>query len=282
MIPKIKLNDREFLELRDFIHQNFGLYFHDDKQQFINLKLEPRLISLGLKSFWDYLVRLKYEQPDGSESYTMIGLITNNESYFFRDEAQLRVLQQELLPQIKERKRRMKSHTIRILSAGCSTGEEVYTVAMLIYESGSFFWNWDIQIIGIDLSQRAIEHAQRGKYYQRSLRMLPARHLNKFFTKNCDAYSLKNSIMHMTRFVRGNILEEKTWQDLTDLDLILCRNVFIYFSEYYIRKGLDFFSRKLVNQGFLLAGHSEIIHKYSLDFELLRFPQTTIYKKRGL
>ena len=159
----VELTEEEFRLLRDFIHEQFGLFFDDGQRASLRSRLLGRLASLDLRSFEDYYHYLRFGPERAEELERMVSHLTNNETYFFREPPQLQVFADHVLRALKERKARTGDRTLRILSAGCSTGEEAHTLAMIVYDSGQFFWNWDVQVIGLDVDQAALEKARRGR-----------------------------------------------------------------------------------------------------------------------
>ncbi len=254
MIYQFELTELQFRLIRDFIHEKFGIYFKDEKISFMQMKLYPRVLSLGLGSFGDYFNLVKYEPDSEKELSRMLSLLTNNETYFFRELPQLKVFRDALLPQLRERKFARNEKEIRVVSAGCSTGEEVYTLAMLAFETGSFFWGWDVQIIGMDISETALEAARQGSYYASSFRMTEAAYIKKFFSPNSGDYQVKDNIRRMISFVYGNITNPQTWEGFKEIDIIFCRNVLIYFSEKKIKTAVGNFYQALREGGHLLLG----------------------------
>jgi chemotaxis protein methyltransferase CheR len=282
MIYQFSLTEMEFRYLRDFIHDKFGIYLEDAKRSFVQMKLYPRVIALGLTSFRNYLQAVRYG-PDGArELARMISFLTNNETYFFRETPQLKLFRDVLLPEVREKKLAGKDNRIRVLSAGCSTGEEVYTLAMLAFETGSFFWDWDLRITGMDIDEKALETAREGNYYARSFRMTDPEYQKKFFSSNSGNFQPRDNIKRMTSFVAGNIAEARTWEAFQDLDIIFCRNVLIYFSPDKVKAAIAHFHRALGKGGYLLLGHSETMTGISDDFELKRCPEAIIYQKKEL
>lgn len=276
-----ELSDVEFFMWREFIHNKFGLYFKDERMGFLRMKLYPRVKSLGLSSFGEYLQIVRSGRNGNGELYRMISLLTNTESYFFRETAQMYVLRDHLLPELHRRCSERQENKINILSAGCSTGEEVYTLAMLIYETGNIALQRDVRIIGMDVNESALEAARRGIYYHRSLRMTDDENMKKFFIPLSGGYAVKERIKEMTSFVKGNIADPLTWPPGNDLNVILCRNVLIYFSEDKMREAVINLSNALGPGAYLLLGHSETQAAAISDLEPRRFPEAIIYKKRN-
>lgn len=280
MIYQFHLTEMEFRLFRDFIHEKFGIYLKDEKRSFLQMKLHPRVNALGLNSFSEYFQLVKYG-PDGARELSrMISYLTNNETYFFRETPQLDVFRDVLLPELREKKLARNEKKIRILSAGCSTGEEVYTLAMLAFETGGFFWGWDLQITGMDIDEKALETARGGVYYDRSFRMTDNGYRKKFFAPNSGNFETRDNIKRLTSFVSGNIAEPRIWEAHGNFDIIFCRNVLIYFSDAKIKTVIDNFSKALEAGGYLLLGHSETLTGMSNDFEPKRFPETIIYRKK--
>lgn len=277
---QFELTDVEFRLVREFIHERFGIYLKDEKRLFVQMRLYPRVMNLGLSSFNDYINHFKYGADRDREVSRVISMLTNNETYFFRELPQLIAFRDFLLKELHESKISSGHKSMKILSAGCSTGEEVYTLAMLAYETGSFFWGWDMHIMGMDISENALETARRGVYYPRSFRMTDPKYLAKFFSSNCENHSAKDSIRRMTSFVPGNITDPADWEDKKGFDIIFCRNVLIYFSEDKVKAAVENFHNALNPGGYLLLGHSETLTGIYDEFEAKRFPQTIVYKKK--
>ncbi|MBN2374665.1 methyltransferase [bacterium] len=276
MINQFQLSELEFLLLQEFIHERFGIFFKGEKRSYINMKISPRLVANGFRSFNEYINFLKYGQGNSRELSTMISQLTNNETYFFREIPQLDIFKEKLLPELREKRIIKDDKRIRVLSAGCSTGEEVYTLAMLTYDTGIFLGGWDIKITGMDISEKAVETARQGLYYERSLRMTDPKYRERFFTPLEGTYIIKNNIKDMASFMTGNIISPLP---SLSYDIIFCRNVLIYFSEAKIKTAISNFYNALRPGGYLLLGHSESLTGIFDKFEIKRFPQALIYKK---
>lgn len=150
-------------------------------------------------------------------------------------------------------------------------------MAMLTFDTGKFFWGWDVEIIGMDINEKALEVARQGTYYERSFRMTNPEYIKRFFTSNSGDFQAKDSIKTMTSFISGNITIS---MDIRDLDAIFCRNVLIYFSEEKIKTAINNFHDSLRPGGYLLLGHSENLTGILNGFETKRFPGAIIYKRR--
>lgn len=281
MIERPELAETEFRLLRDYIHERFGILFKDDKLGFVRMKLQPRVLAAGMAGFGEYLQWLKYGPEAESEQRKAISLLTNNETYFFRELPQLNAFRDLLLPRVRDQKVRQDRRRLRILSAGCSTGEEAYTLAMIVFETGSFFWNWDLRVIGMDIDDQALAQARGGVYPARSFRMAAPEYQNRFFSPNGAGYHVRPNLRQLVDFVPGNIADPSTWPEFGELDFIFCRNVLIYFSEAKVSAAIAAFHSALRPGGCLLLGHSETLTGVVHDFEPLRLPETIVYRRRA-
>jgi chemotaxis protein methyltransferase CheR len=208
----------------------------------------------------------------------MVSHLTNNETYFYRELPQLKVFADHVLPQIKERKTRAGERTLRILSAGCSTGEEAYTLAMIVFDSGHFFWNWDVEVTGLDVDQAALDKAKKGVYQHNSFRGLAPEVKARHFTTVGTSAQVKEPIRRMVSFRRGNLVEPASFDGLARLDAIFCRNVLIYFSDAMILRAVRIFRNILAPGGHLCLGHAESLSRITDLFQPVRFQGAMVYQ----
>jgi chemotaxis protein methyltransferase CheR len=276
-----ELSEEEFRLLRDFIHEQFGLYYDDGQRSSLRARLAGRLSLLGLLSFEDYYRYLRFAPGRAEELQRMVSHLTNNETYFFREMPQLQVLADTVLRRLKEGKAETGERTLRILSAGCSTGEEALTLAMIVYESAQFFWNWDVKVFGMDVDPEALEKARRGTYHQNSLRGVGPEKLERHFLRDGKEVKVKDSIRRLVTFRPGNLLEAESYEGLYPLDVIFCRNVLIYFSDASIRRVAGIFHEALGPAGYLFLGHAESLARITDTFTPIRFQGAMLYQKAG-
>ena len=276
----VEISEEAFRLLRDFIHEKLGIYFDEGHKASLRSRLAGRLNHLDLASFEDYYHYLRFGPQRDEELQHMVSHITNNETYFFREQAQLQVFGDHVLKQLKGRKSQAGSKSLRILSAGCSTGEEVMTLAMIVYDSGQFFWGWDVEIIGMDVDRAALEKANRGVYYHNSFRSVGPALIERHLVRNGGSSEVKNVVRRVARFVHGNITDPASYEGLAPLDAILCRNVLIYFSEAMTRRVVSIFHDVLAPGGFLLLGHAESLSRITDAYTPIRFPGAMIYQKK--
>ena len=276
----VDLSEEEFRLLRDFIHERFGLYFEDNQRASLRSRLAGRLASLDLMNFEDYYRYLRFGPQRTEELERMVSHLTNNETYFYRESPQLQVFAEHVLRSIKERKvAGAGQRTLRILSAGCSTGEEAHTLAMLVYDSGQFFWNWDVQVIGLDVDPQALEKARRGLYFHNSFRSLSPAQLDRHFVRQGAGASVKDAVRRMVTLRHGNLVEPASFDGLAPLDVIFCRNVLIYFSDAMILKVARTFHDLLTPGGYLFLGHAESLSRITDLFTAVRFQGAMVYQK---
>ena len=276
----VVLSEEEFRLLRDFIHEKFGIYFDEGDRALLRSRLLGRLTSLDLVSFEDYYHYLRFAPDRNDELARMITHLTNNETYFFREAGQLQAFSDNVLRLIKERKAKRGDRRLRVMSAGCSTGEEVHTLAMILHETGQFFWNWDVQIIGLDVDHVALEKAKRAVYHHNSFRSTSPEIVEKHFVKQGNgAMQVKESLRRFVRFAQGNILDHSSYEPFRPVDVIVCRNVLIYFSDQATLRAVRLFHDALVPGGYLLLGHAESLSRISDMFVPIRFKGAMIYQK---
>jgi chemotaxis protein methyltransferase CheR len=275
----VELSEEEFRLLRDFIHEQFGLFFDDAQRGSLRARLAGRLSSLGLVSFEDYYHYLRFGPQHAEERDRMAAHLTNNETYFFREMPQLQVFADPVLKGLKDRKSDRGERTIEVLSAGCSSGEEAYTLAMILYDSGLFFWNWDVHVTGMDVDPTALEKARRAVYHPNSFRSIRPPIVEKHFVKEPGGARVKDAIRKMVRFRQGNIIDPASYEGLPPMDAIFCRNVLIYFSDAMILKVVKLFHGAMAPGGHLFLGHAESLSRITDLFTPIRFQGAMAYQK---
>lgn len=208
----------------------------------------------------------------------LLPLLTTGETFFFRDRGQVAVLKERLLPELLAR--RASERTLRIWSAGCSTGEEAYTLAMLVDQVLPTWQQWDVVIYGTDINRHAIERAREGIYTDWSFRMVEPQIRGSYFRQHSDGWEIDRRFLQMVQFQVGNLVADpfpSPQSGLYDFDLILCRNVFIYFSTTTIVSVLEKFARSLRDDGYLMCGHVEVPFGTNLSLQARAFPEATVY-----
>jgi len=274
-----ELTEEEFRLLREFIHERFGLFFEESQRDSLRSRLAGRLSSLGLLSFEDYYRYLRFGPQRLEEEARMISHLTNNETYFFREAAQLQVFADVALRNVKERKTREGGRTLRVLSVGCSTGEEALTLAMIVYDSGQFFWGWDVRIIGLDVDPEALGKAERGLYHRNSFRAMTAAATERHFVKSAAGMQAKDVLRRMVNLRQGNLLDPASFEGIAPVDVIFCRNVLIYFSDATTLRAVRLFHDSLHPGGYLFLGHAESLSRITDTFTPIRFQGAMVYQR---
>ena len=209
----------------------------------------------------------------------MISHLTNNETYFFRESPQLQVFADPILKSLKERKAQTGDRALRVLSAGCSTGEEAHTLAMIIHDSGQFFWNWDVHVFGVDVDAAAVEKARRAVYFHNSFRSVSPAVMERHFVRQGPGAQVKEGIRKLAHFQQGNIMEPASYEGMAPLDAVFCRNVLIYFSDEATLKVVRLFHEALAPGGYLFLGHAESLSRITDLFTPIRFQGAIVYQK---
>jgi chemotaxis protein methyltransferase CheR len=265
----------EFRLLRDAIHDYCGIDFRDHALPILQRRLQPRLEALSLASFTEYHRHILVNRDRRAELERIVELVTTNETYFFREPNGLDAFQSEILPEIFRRK---KSRRLHVWSAGSSTGEEAYTVAILIVESGLFL-NWDVRIFGNDISRRVLHIARSGAYGRASFRTTEERYLHRYFREVDGKQVIRDEIKALVTFGHCNLLDEGMLSVVNDVDVVFCRNVLMYFDIPARKRTIESFHRKLVKGGYLLLGHSESLLNLTTAFELVHLKRDMVYRK---
>jgi len=272
------MSEDEFCLLRDCIYGHCGIYFDSDSKYILEKRLSRRLTDLNLLSFYDYYHYLKYNRNKDQELMDIMDVLTTNETYFFRESFQLKAFTDEIIPEIIKIKGSRGMRSLRIWSAGCSTGEEPYTIAMLL-SSIPELKGWNIEIIGTDISQRVLQHARRAVYGKASFRTTEDHYLQSFFMPQDDGYKVNDSIRKLVTISHLNLFDTGRMNMLGKMDIIFCRNVIIYFDRAAKKRVVESFHNSLYDGGFLLLGHSESLMNVTTLFTLRHFKNDMIYQK---
>ena len=272
---ELELSDKEFNSFRDLIAERAGIYFEPGKQDLLRTNLLQRMEDCGLSNFVDYFQLLS--SPAGTKEFDhLLNLIIIPETYFFRDQAQFRALEHSIIPEILKNESD-SGPSLRIWSAGCSTGEEPYTIALIVAAGVKCP---SVQILATDVSNASLEAARRGVYGARSVRDVPKEYLSRFFSKKKDKYFLDESIKQMVEFSYFNLVTEPyPLLEMSGWDIIFCRNVTIYFQHESTKKVIHNFYRSLRQGGYLFAGYSESLRYLSDEFTTVQVGGTFVYKK---
>jgi chemotaxis protein methyltransferase CheR len=274
----VNLSVDDFIKLRNFIYQKVGIYFDEKKIYFLKKRLQTRMESLNLTEPNQYIRLLNFNDPLGHELQEMVNLITTNETYFFREFEHLRVFAEECIPFACELKQNSEKK-LRIWSAGCSSGEEPYTLSIILMEILENYRSWDILIKGTDIDLIALDKAMVGKYDLRSVKDVPKEYLEKYFDINNDSFYIKSEVKGLVRFEHLNLMEKNMTRLETGYDFVFCRNVLIYFNEASRKEVVDQFYNSLNKNGFIFLGHAESVGRISTAFTLKKMGGSLVYMK---
>ena len=272
------MSEEEFRLIRDIIYSHCGLFFDSDTKYLLEKRLSRRLQLYQLQTFKDYHYFLKYDRKKDQELSDLMDVLTTNETYFFREAFQLKALTDEILPELKAAKEQKGEKTLRIWSAGCSTGEEPYTIAMLIMEMGCFH-GWRVEIVGTDISNRVLQYSRKAVYGKSSFRTTEERYVRRFFQEQEDGFRVNDEVRELVTISHLNLFDQNRLALLGKMDVIFCRNVIIYFDQTAKKKVIDIFYRMLHEGGYLLLGHSESLMNISTAFTLRHLKNDMVYQK---
>ena len=272
----IPLEPEVFRLIRDFVRDYCGIFFDDHSQYLMEKRLSRRLRSYHFSNFRDYYRHLLYHRNRDEELASIIDILTVNETYFFREQNQLKAFTEEILPELKKTNREKKR--LKIWSAGCSTGEEPYTIAMLVLETGGFH-SWNIEIFGSDINQRVLQVARSGIYRKNSFRTTEQYYLRKYFREEDSLFTISDTVKQHVNFSHLNLLDPVKTKLAGTVDVIFCRNVLIYFDYPSRKKVIEMFYDRLGDGGYLLLGHAESLINISTAFTLKHLKYDMVYQK---
>ncbi len=272
LIPIEKLK-----RLRDFINSKFGIFIEDFKLDSIyKRKFEKLMEKHGYTSFENFYNDIIFRKNSKLHD-DFLNSITVNETYFFREEYQFKTLINYVLLELHSRK--PSNLPINILSAPCSTGEEVYSIAIYIMEEGKIINERDIMLLGIDIDKDAIEKAKTGLYSERSVHKIPPHILNKYFRKVGKYYQVIDTLRQAVNFRVVNVLDRYAMKKLGKFDVIFSRNMLIYFDDHNKRETISIFYNILNPGGYLFLGHAEKIPSEIKLFKQIKIGDIFVYRK---
>ncbi len=274
-----ELSTEQFHQLTQQIYQRLGLRFEDKKTYFVQKRVEKRMEALGYGDPKEYIFLLCFADPEGKEMQALANLITTNETYMFREYEQLEGFANCCLPEVLSAKQARGEQKLRIWSAGCSSGEEPYTLAIILQEIFPQSQFWDCEIVATDIDENMLATARKGRYGARSVRDVPDEYLNKYFTQDGDSYLVRPKTASLVRFEHFNLHDRMAYRAMRNFDFIFCRNVLIYFDDLSRKLAVDNFYNSLNRGGYIFLGHSESIGRISTAFKLKRLDGHLVYAK---
>ncbi len=265
------LTDREFEEFRELIYKESGITFSDTNRPVLESRIRDALRHKGLNSVDEYY---KLVSSDKNELNEMLDSVTTNLTRFFRNQPQFDTLERFVLPEIIKRKGASTEKRIRVWSAGCSTGEEPYTIAMVLKETVPP--SFKVEIVASDISLKCLMTARAGFYDDSKIIGIPEKYLGKYFERKPGGWQAKEELMGMIRFDYNNLSHKSNH---SDVDILFCRNVLIYFDDAVQKAVVDGFWDAMSPKSYLFIGHSESLFGMDTKFVFVKTPWACIYKK---
>jgi len=272
----MQVDAAEWKLLTDLIQQRFGLTFDGVRGTILESRLRPRLRELHLQSTRDYYHYLCFHPDREAEFARLPPLITNNETYFFREPNQFDILVRHVIP---ERRQALKSRPFRVLSAGCSSGEEAYSAVIAFQNAGLELTGVRWEVDGCDLNPHRVAQARSATYDLTSLRACDEETRRRYFTETEGRYRLRERHRKGVRFFETNLAAPNGTFGWGTYDAILCRNMLIYFSDEAFDSLIGLFARSLCSGGYLLLGHSESLLDRPGPFAPVSFGSGVVYRK---
>ncbi|MDD5928197.1 MAG: protein-glutamate O-methyltransferase CheR [Spirochaetales bacterium] len=265
------LNDADFERFRKTIYDESGITFSATNRPILDSRIKEILREKKLDSVDDYY---KLITSDHEEMKRMLDAVTTNLTRFFRNQPHFDALEKYVIPHVLEEKKKTGDKTVRVWSAGCSTGEEPYTIAMLLKRILPV--GYDFQVTASDISLKSLMVGQSGFYADNKVDGIPPDYLSQYFTKSAGGYQVNKEIMSKVKFDYHNL---KNDSGMRNLDVIFCRNVLIYFDEPAQLAVINRFYNSMAPQSYLFIGHSESLFGMKTDFEFLKTEWACFYSK---
>ncbi len=279
-MAKIKLHLETFKQLRDFIYERCGISFQENKVYLLEDRLGHRLQERNFSTFEEYIHFLRYDVRKDDELRELYKSVTTNETSFFRDNLQLEAFRTGILPKVAESKRSSPEKRIKIWSAACSTGEEPYTLAMIMMEEGIVAKGFTPNVLASDISDGVLQSAKRAVYGEYSTRNIPEQYRRKYFyLDDGGGLAVNPAIKNMVRFDNINLIDHMKMRQIREMDIIFCRNVLIYFDDAAKKKVLTHFYDNLAKGGYLVIGFSESLFNLTRAFRPVSINRIVVYQK---
>jgi chemotaxis protein methyltransferase CheR len=270
-----RLTPEEFSRFARLVYDESGIFMKDTKITLLSNRLRKRLQNLNLSTFQEYYEYIQKLKDKTVEIVELLDVVSTNETYFFRNERHFDALVQKSFVDISAKK---KVKSLTIWSAGCSTGEEPYTIGICLLESGKLFPGWKLQILATDIAPSVLDFAQKGYYSGRRIEKVPPALMKKYFTPQPDhpeIFKINDEVRNLVKFSRLNLFKD---QFPRDIDIIFCRNVMIYFDREHQKELVGNFYKSLSKEfGYFYIGHSETLHSISDDFNYVKLMDSPVY-----
>lgn len=271
------MNETNFNHLKELIYHSSGIACDYADLATLEHRLRPRVEALNLRTLDQYVYYLQFDPNRHDEVQHLIDAIVVTDTYFFREARSLRAFQEEILPELVEND--YGSRTLRVWSAGCATGEEAYTLAIILLET-PYLRDWAVEVLGTDISARALQAAQTGRFREPSFRATDAPTRERYFTLQPDGtWLIDERLRKMVHFTHGNLAERRYINMLSDVDMIFCRNVITYFDDATRRRTAERFQHQMRDGGYLILGAAESFVTLNTPLRLVHLENDLAYQK---
>ncbi len=278
---KSQMSDTDFILFQKLLLDHTGLYYEKRRKHQVVSGLVERMTHREIDSFGAYYHFLKHHPEAPHEIQDLIDELTIQETSFFRNKPQFDVLKSLVIPEIIQ-KQQTEGKSIRVWSAGCSTGQEIYSIAIFLSELLPEFKSWNISLLATDISRRALESVKRGIYHKKFMQSIPEHYRIKYFKERGNEVEISDQMRKMVKVERHNLaVDSFNHSQMKYLDIIFCKNVTIYFNQETTQRIMNEYYRSLKEGGYLFLGHSETLWKISDLFQTLEFSDTFLYRKGG-
>ena len=273
------LSIEQFQTLSQQIYQKLGLHFDDKKIYFLKTRVAKRMTALGLDDPREYMFKLSYADPHGEEMQALANLVTTNETYMFREYDQLQAFANYCLPEVLSAKQARGERTLRIWSAGCSSGEEPYTLAMIVQDVFPQAQSWDCEIVATDIDENMLRRVASARYGTRSVADVPDEYRAKYLIEDGGEWIVRKRTTALVKARHLNLSDRMAMRAMRGFDFIFCRNVLIYFDDLSRKAVVDHFYNALNPGSYVFLGHSESVGRVNTAFKLKRFESHLVYVK---
>jgi chemotaxis protein methyltransferase CheR len=275
------MTDSEFRMLCELIKSRCGLHFDEDSRFLVEKRVARRIQEAEVASFSAYHLLLRDGRHGDEEFANLVDALTTNETYFFRESRQLRALIDEIIPDIQARRRGQgRTGPVTIWSAGCSSGEEPYSIAAMAIEAG-IDPQKELRIYASDISRAMLARSRRGVYREASFRETSPAMRERYFVAKDGHHTISDQVRRCVDFIHLNLMDRSKIALLGSIDVVVCRNVIIYFDLATKKRVIETFYEKLRPGGYLLLGHSESLINVSSAFELKHLKNDLVYRRPG-
>ena len=273
------LTVEQFQSLSQQIYQKLGLHFDEKKIYFLKTRVAKRMAALGMDDARDYVFLVSYADPKGVEMQALANLVTTNETYMFREYDQLQAFANHCLPEVLSAKQARGERTLRIWCAGCSSGEEAYTLAMILQDVFPQAQTWDCTIVATDIDENMLRKVVAARYGFRSVNEVPDEYREKYLIEDGDEWVVRRRTASLVQVRHLNLQDRMAMRAMRGIDFIFCRNVLIYFDDLSRKSVIDHFYNALNPGGYIFLGHSESVGRVTTAFKLKRFETHLVYVK---